>query len=428
MGYDIKKLDKSIRVITLKAEDNVWKAAVTKSYNKTKGEYNIKGFRKGFAPRSVIEQNYGKSVFWDEAVNALVNDCYYEVLHKDDTFNPVEPPKVEVVRVDDSGMEATITVACLPEFKLGKYKGIEIQRVKANVTDKDVDEEIERGRQHFATIQEVKRASKLNDIVTIDFVGFIDGKKFDGGAASDHKLELGSKSFIDGFEDQLIGKKVGDKVTVKVTFPKDYGAEALAGKKAEFKVEVKAVSEKVLPELDLEFTKKIGEFADVAAYKEDVRAQLVKVAEDDAKARTDNMLIEKVVEGTDLEAPKALIEEQQDAIMKDLEYKLMYQGLNLEGYASYMNTTVEGLRADRAKDAKAIAKTKLVLEALIKAENLKVSQAELDAELTEFAKKSDKTLEEYKKIIKPQQIDYMANDILMKKLIEMLYKLNKVVD
>ena len=428
MKYDVKKLDKSVRLITVASTGADWQKAVVASYNKTKGEYKIQGFRQGHVPQGVIEKNYGKGVFWDEAINMIINDCYREVLQKDKTFDPIARPKIEVTELDEKGMKATIEVVCMPEFVLGNYKDIEIKRVSAEVADAEVEAEIQKGLQHFATDKEVKRVAKLGDILTIDFVGYIDGKEFDGGAASDHKLELGSKSFIEGFEEQLVGKKAGDKVVVKVSFPKDYGAEALAGKPAEFKVTVKAVNEKVIPELDKEYIKKLGDFKDVEAYKKDVRAQLEKVAQDDAKARTDNMLIEKVAENTNIEVPQALIEEQQDAIMKDLEHKLMYQGLNLEGYAKYMNTTVEDLRAQRANDARMIAKTKLVLEALVKAENLKVSDAEINKELTEFAKKSDKTLEEYKKIIKPQQIDYLANDILMKKLIDKLYKLNKVID
>ncbi|MCL2540502.1 MAG: trigger factor [Firmicutes bacterium] len=428
MKYEIKNLDKSKRLITLTCKGDAWVKAIKDSYNKTKGEYKVQGFRAGHVPQAVIEKNYGKIVFWDEAINMLINACYREILESDKTFDPISQPVVEVTEMDEGGVTVTIEVVCMPEFKLGNYKGITVKRVKANVSEKEIDDEIERGRNHNATSKEVKRESKMGDIVTIDFEGYINNVKFDGGTASDHKLELGSGNFVPGFEEQLVGKKAGADVTVNVTFPKDYGAEALAGKDAMFKCKVKLVSEKVLPAKDAEYAKKMGEFKSFDEYREDVRAQLVKVSGDDAKAKTDNALIDSIVKATEIELPEALISDQQDAIMKDLEYKLQYQGLDLEGYAKYMNTTVEDMRAGKKEEAKAIAKTKLVLEAIVKAEALRVSEEDMNAKLSDYAKMSNKTLEEYKKIIKPRQLDYLANDILMNKLINKLYELNKVVD
>ena len=290
-----------------------------------------------------------------------------------------------------------------------------------------LDEELKHAQIHKTTDRPVDgKVSEKGDIVVIDFVGSVDGVEFEGGKAENHKLELGSKSFIDTFEDQLIGHKKGDKVDVNVTFPKDYGAKNLAGKKALFKCTIKSVNEKVVPEINDEFAKSMGDYKNLEEYKKDVEAQIKYDLEHQNKQIEEDSILKEIIEKSEAKLPPVLVQENLDNIMKDLEYRLAYQGLNLNDYAKYTNQTVEKLRQDRMKDAEHVTKTKLVLEALVKAENLTVSTEEANKKLEEIAKIQNKTLEEVKKDTNSHAMDRLYSDILMDKLVAFLKSNNKI--
>ena len=308
----------------------------------------------------------------------------------------------------------------MPDVKLGAYKGLTIEKAKGEVSEKDVEKELEQARERQARYVEVDREAKEGDYVVIDFTGYTDNKAFDGGAAQDYRLKLGSHTFIEGFEDQLVGLKKDDKKDVKVTFPVDYFSDELKGKDAIFDVTVKKVGEKTLPPLDDEFASNISEFVTLAEYKADIKKHLEENLQARLKREDENKIIETIVASSEVEIPDVLVERQLDSFIDDFSMRLSYQGFKLDDYLKQANISLEDLRNERREQAKEVVKTRLVLEAIVKQENLDVTDAELDEKLTETAQKYGKTLEEYKKNLGDRNIAYIQNDILMTKLITLL--------
>ena len=427
MEYKIIKKSELTQELKIKINAQEWKKAVEKVYEQQKGKYTLQGFRKGKAPQKIIEQNYGNTVFWEDAITEVANEGYRKAISENKDFDPIGTPNLNVDKVDDKGLELTITTEVIPPVKLAQYKDITIKVPVKKYSKKMLDEELKHAQIHKTTDRPVDgKVSENGDIVVIDFVGSVDGVEFEGGKAENHKLELGSKSFIDTFEDQLIGHKKGDKVDVNVTFPKDYGAKNLAGKKALFKCTIKSVNEKVVPEINDEFAKSMGDYKNLEEYKKDVEAQIKYDLEHQNKQIEEDSILKEIIEKSEAKLPPVLVQENLDNIMKDLEYRLAYQGLNLNDYAKYTNQTVEKLRQDRMKDAEHVTKTKLVLEALVKAENLTVSTEEANKKLEEIAKIQNKTLEEVKKDTNSHAMDRLYSDILMDKLVAFLKSNNKI--
>lgn len=425
MSYTIEKLEKSRVKFTFDVDAETFGKAVVAAYNKTKHKYSVPGFRKGHVPMKVIEGMYGREVFFEDAMDIVIPEVYSEALDKEHDIEVVSQPELESFDFkEDGGVTFVLTTAVRPEVKLGKYKGLSLERKVEKVTAKQVDEEMENARDKQARIIDVDEAAKNGDIVNIDFVGSVDGVKFDGGSAQDYDLTLGSGSFIPGFEDQLVGARKGDKVDVKVTFPEDYHATELKGKEALFECTVNAVKRKELPALDDDFAKEISEFDTLAEYKEDVKNKLMKDAEMRADREYEDALVQAVVDGAEVEIPQAMIDQEAEDMAKEFEYRLSYQGIKLADYLGYINMTREQLLDEYKEQAAKSVKVRLVMEEIVKREEMKFEQDELDAKVAEMAERSGQDVETFKKGLGREHYDYLANQILSDKLMAMLREEN----
>ncbi len=426
MKYELKTLkDKKIEIeISLDAKE--WEAALEEAYKKTKGRFNIHGFRKGSAPRKVIEKTYGPTIFFEDAIDGSFYKYYFEVLQKEKSVEPIDAPALSIKNIDENGLVIVATVQNKPEVKLGEYKGLTVKKDSVKITDKEVNAELDKmvaSRARFIEVSD--RAVENGDMATIDFCGTIDGVKFDGGEAKDYDLEIGSHSFIDNFEDQLIGLKVGDKKDVKVTFPANYHVESLKDKPAVFAVEVKGIKTKQLPELNDEFASEVSEFENLADLKKDIKEKLTHSAEHEAEHKQEADLIDAVVANATVEVPEIMVEHQVEDFIRDFEYRLSYQGLKLEDYLNYLGQSLEDLKASRKEDAEKTVKTRLVIEAIIKAENITVTDADIEAKYNEGREKA-KTIAEIKKELKDEQIAYLENGLLINKVITLLKENNNL--
>lgn len=426
MNYTVEKLEKSQVKFNYVVDKDTFEQAVKTVYDKTKHKYAVPGFRKGHAPKKVIEGMYGAGVFFSDAVNELI-DRSLEELERNDEYSFVAVDSVADVDVlDDGGVKYSIIMVVKPDVQLGQYKGLGIERKAVKVTAKQVDERIAQEQEKQARLVDVDEAAKEHNTVTIDFVGKVDGVAFEGGSGENYDLELGSGTFIPGFEEQLVGVKAGEEKDVVVTFPGDYQAENLAGKEAVFTCNVKAVKVKELPAIDDEFVKEVSEFDTLAEYKADVKAQLTKEAQDNAERELEDEIIEKIVDATVVEIPQAMIDSEAEEMVRDFEYRLMYQGIKLDDYLKYIKMTREDLAAQYKDKAEKTVKVRLVMEEIIKAEDLKLEDKEIEDKIAQIAQDSSQTVEEFKKTLKKEQIDYVVNSIMNDKLINFLVSENAV--
>ena len=425
--YTAKKLDKNVYEITISVSKDEFEKYVEHSYEENKGKFSIEGFRKGKAPRAIIEKNYGSTVFYDDAIDHLFSHEYNDALNSEKEIVPVAHPEIKIDKFDENGIVIIATVQSIPDVKLGAYKGLEIKKATGEVTDEQVEKELNQARERQARYVEIEREAKDGDFVVIDFTGFVDGKEFEGGKAEDYRLKLGSHTFIEGFEDQVIGMKVGEERDVNVTFPEEYFSENLKGKKAVFKVKLNKVEEKVLPEVDDEFASNVSEFETLAEYKADIRKHLQENLDAKLKREDENNIIEAIVKSSEVEIPEVMVENQLDSFIQDFGMRLSYQGYKLEDYLSQMKLTEKDLRDERREQATETVKTRLVLEEIVKQEKLDVTDVELDEKLKATAEKYHKSLEEYKNNLGERNISYMKNDILMNKLLTLLTENNKLI-
>ena len=422
--YTAKKSNDGKYEITISVSKQEWEEYVNHAYEENKNKFNIEGFRKGKAPRAIIEKNYGSTVFYDDALNHLFSHEYSNALMNEKDLDPVDNPEIRIDKFDENGVVLVATVQNMPEVKLGEYKGLTIKKAQGEVTQEQIEKELNQARERQARYVEVNREAKDGDYAVIDFVGYVDGKEFEGGKADNYRLKLGSKTFIDGFEEQVVGMKQGEQKDVNVTFPKEYFSEQLKGKNATFKVTLNKVEEKQLPSLDDEFASNVSEFETLEDYKKDIKKHLEENLQAKLKREDDNNLIETIVKSSEVEIPAVMIEKQLDMFVDDFKMRLSYQGYKLEDYLTQTNMTMEQLRDERREQAKEVVKTRLVLEAIVKKENLTVTEEELDAKLKEVAEKYNKTLEEYKESLGDKNIAYYQNDILMNKLLTLLTQNN----
>lgn len=422
MNYTIEESKGEVKIsFTLDAKE--WDDSLNKAYIKNKSRFNIPGFRKGHATRKMIEKMYGEGVFFDDAFNDAFYEAYSKALGEHDEIFPVDDPKVDIDGIDENGVKFHAVVTVKPEVTLGEYKGIKVDKVEYNVTADDVNAEIDRARKQASRKVEVEgRAVENGDIVNLDYSGSVDGVKFEGGTASNQELTIGSHAFIPGFEEQMVGMTVGETRDLNVPFPTDYHAKELAGKDSVFTVTVNKILKEEMPELNDEFAKDVSKFDTLAEYKADVEKRLQEGNDRRANAENENALIEAVTATSSVEIPQCMIDSQIDYLVRDMEYRLMYmyQGMKLEDYLKYTGSNMEELRKSKAEEAKRDVKIRLVLEAIVKAENLDVTDAELDAELARIAESAGKSVEEYRKGVDDRQLSYIKNDLLMKKLIEFL--------
>lgn len=427
MKYTVKPAEKSIVKIAITLDSKEWATAQTEAYSKIKGKFSVPGFRKGKAPKNVIEQMYGKGVFYEEAINTSFSKYYFDVLDKEPTIEPIDRPEIEIDKLDDKGITMIAVVPVKPEVTLGEYKGIIIDKVEYNVTDAEVDAELDRLVKRNAREIEVNdRPAQMGDITTIDYSGSIDGVKFDGGTAEKQPLELGSKTFIPGFEEGVVGMNIGDEKDITVKFPDDYGAEELKGKEAVFAVKLHEIKVKEYPEVNDEFIKESAGEETVEAYKQATKKKLQEANDKRAKAETEDKLIEKISETSTVEVPEVLVERQIDSSVQDMEYRMMYQGLRLDDYLKYTNQTREEYRKTFKAQAEKQVKIQLVIDKILNVENIKATEEEIDAKIKEQATAMNKDFEEYKKSMNERQISYFENNATIEKLFAFLTANNKI--
>lgn len=399
--------------------------AIMKVYQKSARYFNIPGFRKGKAPFNIVERMYGDEIFYEDAFNELV-PAIYEKEIEDNKIEAVSKPEINIVKMKKGeDLVFTALVQTKPEVKLGKYKGIELKKVEYPVTDEDVEHELAHVQEHNARIITVEdRPVQDKDIAVIDFQGFVDGKAFEGGKAEKHELEIGSKTFIPGFEDQVIGMKVGEEKDINVKFPEDYFSKDLAGKDATFKVKLHEIKEKQLPALDDEFAKDVSEFDTLKDYKTSIKEKKQAQNDDKAKHETENLAIEAVSNETKIDIPSGMIETEIDAMIRDLEQQLSYQGINLDQYLKIMNKTRKEIEENYKEQAEKNVKSRLILEAIIKEEKIESIDEEINAKIKEMATNYGRKEEELSK--NEALKEYIANTIKTEKAIELIIKNAKI--
>nr|MBO4518372.1 trigger factor [Clostridia bacterium] len=427
MKYTFEKAEKSTVKITITLSAEEWKQAISSAYEKTKGKYSLPGFRKGKVPKHLLEATYGEGVFYEEAINIAFPKYYGEVLDKEPSIEAVAHPDVDIKKIDEKGLVIEAVVAVKPEVSLGEYKGIKFKKPVYNVKDTDIEDDLTRLKERNSRMIDVDgRAVENGDTVIIDYSGSVDGVKFDGGTAEKQTLVIGSKSFIPGFEDQIIGMNKGDEKDINVKFPDDYHAENLKGKDAVFAIKLHEIKKKELPEITDEFIKDAVGAESVDAYKKEVKARLEKQNADRAERELEDEIVKKISENATVEIPDALIENQVDRMVQEMEYRMSYQGLKLADYLKYLGKTMEEYRAEYKPQAQSIVKSQLVIEKVISEEKIGATDEDVEARIAEMAKAQNKPAPDVKKNIQARQLDYIKNDIIIKKLFDTLKKDNVI--
>ncbi len=428
MKYTFEKAEKSTVKITIDLTAKEWQASIDAAYEKTKGRYSVPGFRKGKVPKKVLESAYGEGIFYEEAINQAFPKYYTEILEKEkDNIIDVASPEIDIKKISDKGITMIAIVPVKPEVVFGAYKGIKFDKVEYNVKDEDVEEELKRLQERNSRMVEVTdREVKDGDSVVIDYSGSVDGVKFDGGTAEKQTLVIGSKTFIPGFEDQVIGMKIGEERDINVKFPEEYHAENLKGKDAVFAIKLHEIKVKELPEVNDEFIKDAVGAESVEAYKNETRQRLEKQNADKAERELEDAIVKKITETSDVEIPDALIERQVDNMVREMEYRLSYQGLKLADYLKYMGKTMEEFRKGYTEQATEIVKSQLVIEGIIEREEIVATDEEVEARVAEMAKAQDKPVPELKDKMGARQLDYIKNEIVIKKLFDFLKSSNEI--
>lgn len=422
MSFKIEDLEKkNMKKLVIEVPAAEFEAAIEKAYQKNKNKINIQGFRKGKAPKSLIEKMYGPSIFYEDAANSLIPDAY-SAAAKESGLEIVSRPEIDVTQVEKGkDFIFTATFAVKPEVKLGAYKGIEVEAAKIEVTDEEIAADLENARQQQARMITVEdRPVQDGDIATIDYEGFVDGVAFDGGKAEGHALTIGSHSFIDTFEEQLIGKNIGDEVEVNVTFPAEYHAAELAGKPALFKVAIKGIKCRELPELNDEFAQEASEFDTLDEYKADVKAKLQARKEKEAEAAKREAVITKIIENAEMDIPEAMVENQKMQMLEDFEMRLRSQGLSIEQYMKFTGMTANKFMESMAPQALKDIQYRLVLEAIAKEEKIEVEDSELDAEYQAIADTYNMPLDKVMSVIGEEEIAGLKKDVAVRKAADLI--------
>ena len=419
MSVQVEKLEKNMAKLTIEVSADELEKAIEKVYQKQKKSISIPGFRKGKVPRAMVEKMYGKEVFYEDAANELI-PAAYEKAYDECGESIVSTPKVDVVQIEaGKPFIFTAEVALKPEVILGAYKGIEVDKVEVTVSDEEVNAEIDRERERNArSISVSDRAVQDKDQTVIDFEGFVDGVAFQGGKGENYPLTIGSGAFIPGFEEQLIGKNIGEECDVNVTFPEEYHAEDLAGKAAVFKVTVKEIKEKQLPELDDEFAAEVSEFDTLAEYKEDVKKNLTEKREKDVKNAKEDAVVDAIIENATMDIPEAMIETQQRQMIQEFAQNIQMQGLSIDQYFQFTGLTPEAMMEQVKPQAEKRIKSRLVLEAVAKAENITVSEEDFDKEVAKMAEMYQMEADKVKESIGEEGKKQMLEDLAVQKAAE----------
>ncbi len=405
--------------INVSAEE--FEKAIQKSYLKNRKKFNIPGFRKGKAPRKIIEMQYGEGVFYEDAINMALPEKYDKAV-EDHNLEPVDRPDVDVEEIQKGkDLVFTADVTVKPEVKLGDYKGIEVEKIEYNVTDEDIDSEIEKMRDQNSRLVNIEdRPVQKDDTVTIDYKGFVGEEQFEGGTAENQNLVIGSDKFIPGFEEQLIGSNIGDEVNVNVTFPEEYHAENLAGKEAVFYVKIKEIKFKELPNLDDEFVKDVSEFDTLEELKNDTKEKMEVSAKEKTEKELKDKVLDKVVETVEVDIPQAMVDTEVENMLRDFDFQLRYQGLDLQKYLEFTNSKIEDLRKQMGEDAYNRVKTSLTLEAIGEKENIEAADEDLEKEFEKMAESHKTTVEKLKESFKEENFGYIKNTIKVRKTIDFL--------
>lgn len=427
MNAELMKKEQNEVTLKITVGKDEFKKANDKAYDKLRGRFNVAGFRKGKAPKKLIEAQYGKGVFFDEAINIVFPEAYSKAI-EDLKLDPVDRPELDVEEIgEDKDLVLIAKVTVKPEVKLGEYKGIEVNKIEYTVEEQDVDAKIEEMRNQNSRLVNVEdRAVANDDTAVIDFEGFVDGEAFDGGKGENHNLVIGSGSFIPGFEEQLVGTNVGDEVKVNVTFPAEYHAENLAGKEAVFVVNVKEIKIKEMPELDDEFAKDVSEFDTLEELKNDTKVKLEEAAKKNEEAELRNKAVEKAAEMAEIDIPEAMVDSQVNNMLKDFDQQLQMQGLNLENYIKFTGMKIEDLKTQMREDAQNRVKTSLVLEAISEKEGIEVSDEELNNEISQMATMYKMEADKFKETLREQDMDYFKENVIVKKTIDLLVDSAKI--
>ena len=421
MSLQVEKMEKNMAKLTIEVAAEDLEKAMQNAYQKAKGRISIPGFRKGKAPRKMIEQMYGKGIFLEDAVNALIPEHYSKALAECD-LEIVSQPTIDITQAEPGkALIFTAEVATKPEVTLGDYKGVEVPKTEINVTDEDVDAEIKKEQEkNSRTINVEDRGAQLQDVVTIDFEGSVDGVPFDGGQATEYPLTLGSNTFIPGFEDQLVGAKVGDDVDVKVTFPEEYQAKELAGKEAVFKCAVKKIEAKELPELDDDFAKDVSEFDTLAEYKEHVKTNLVERKENEAKRAKEDAAVDKAIENAQMDIPEAMLMTQCRQMLDDFSRRMQSQGLSMEQYFQFTGMTADKMMEDMKPQALKRIQTRLVLEKVAEVENIQPTEEEVNEEIAKMAEAYKMEADKLKELLGERELEQMKKDMAVQKAVTVI--------
>ncbi|MBU9746499.1 trigger factor [Lachnospiraceae bacterium ASD3451] len=419
MSLKVENLEKNMAKLTLEATAEELEGALQKAYLKQKGNISVPGFRKGKVPRQMIEKMYGPEIFYEDAANILIPDVYGKETEECD-LEIVSQPSIDVVQLEKGKpFIFTAEVALKPEVTLGEYKGIEVEAVSTEVTDEEISAELDKERENNArTITVDDRAVQDGDMTTIDFEGFVDGVPFDGGKGTDYPLVIGSHSFIDTFEEQLIGKNIGEEVEVNVTFPEEYQAKELAGQPALFKVTVKEIKVKELPEADDDFAQDVSEFDTLDEYKADIKAKLQEKKEKDAKTAKEDAVIDKIVENATMEIPDAMIETQTRQMVEDFARRIQMQGLSMEQYMQFTGTTPDQMLEQMKPQALKRIQTRLVLEAITEAEKIEATEEELQKEIEKMAEMYKMEADKLNEALSDYERTSMKKDIAVQKAVD----------
>lgn len=429
MNTNLISKEDNIAKFTVVFTADEFEDAIVDAYKKNKDKFSIDGFRKGKAPRKIIESNYGNDIFYDEALNGLLNKAYPEAVVELD-LEVVANPQLEIGEIK-KGDEVTViaTVQLFPEIEVKNYKGLEVTKVASEVTDADVDADLKRIQQSQARLETVEgRKTQDGDTVVIDFDGSIDGKHFDGGNAENFELKLGSGQFIPGFEEQLIGKDAGETVDIKVTFPENYNAKDLAGKDALFETKIHEIKVVVLPEIDDDLASDVSEFETLAELKADVKKNLEKNARDGDETQMKNELLDKLCETNEVDVPASMVEDEIDRMLNEMNQQLAYQGMSLDQYMQILGQTMKDVREGARVDANKRVAMRILIRAVVAKEGIEATEAELEDELRKFAEQYGQTVEQVKKVMGEDNMKFFAEDVKTRKAIDFMFDNAKLVE
>ena len=419
MSVQVEKLENSMAKLTIEASADELEKALQNAYLKNKNKISIPGFRKGKVPRQMIEKMYGPAIFYEDAANEIIPEAYEKAVEECGE-DIVSSPEIDVTQIEKGKpFIFTALVALKPEIKLGKYKGVKVDKADVTVTDEEVDAQINKERENNArNIEVTDRAVKDGDMTVLDFEGFVDGVAFDGGKGENYPLTIGSGAFIPGFEEQLVGAEIGKEVEVNVTFPEDYQAEELKGKAATFKCTVKEIKEKELPELDDEFASEVSEFETLAEYKADVKTKLTEKKEKEAKDAKEAAVIEAIVNDSEMEIPEAMLKTQQKQMVDEFAQRIQMQGLSIDQYFQFTGTTYDKMIEQVKPQAEKRIKSRLVLEAVVKAENIAASDEDYEEELKTMAEAYQMEVDKVKELLPEKSVAQIKEDIAVRKAAE----------